>query len=46
MNIQSKEKQNILRVAECYINTGMTDDDQVKVIPLPLDKTSYVENIG
>lgn len=46
MNIQSKEKQNILRVAECYINTGSIVDDQVKVISLPLDKTSYVENIG
>lgn len=46
MNTQSQEKQTILRVAECYINTGITDDDQVKVISLPLDKTSYVEKIG
>jgi len=46
MNTQSQEKQTILRVAECYINTGNTVDDQVKVISLPLDKTSYVEQIG
>lgn len=46
MNTQSEEKQIILRVMESYINTGNAVDDQVKVISLPLDKTSYVEKIG
>jgi hypothetical protein len=46
MNIQSEEKQIILRVMESYISTGSTTDDQVNVICLPVDKSSYVEKIG
>ena len=41
-----QEKQTILRVMEKYIRTGSASDDLVKVICLPVGKTSYVEKIG
>jgi hypothetical protein len=40
------EKQIILRVVDHYIQTGNTDDSQVKVTRLPDNKTSCVEQIA
>jgi hypothetical protein len=42
----SDEKTMLLRVVEHYALTGNTSDDQVKVICLPNDKTSFVERSG
>ncbi len=42
----SIEKQIILRVLEHYVRTGNPSDGQVKVICLPVDKTSFVEHTG
>jgi hypothetical protein len=40
------EKQVLLRVVESYVRTGSLSDDQVKVICLPNNKTSFVEYEG
>lgn len=42
----SDEKAMMLRVVERYALTGNTSDDQVKVVCLPNDKTSFVERSG
>lgn len=42
----SEEKQIIMRVVERFIRTGDVLDEQVKVICLPADKTSCVEQAG
>jgi hypothetical protein len=39
----SDEKVIITRVVQHYASTGELSDDQVKVIHLPDNKTSYVE---
>ena len=44
--MSSQEKQIILRVIENYARTGNASDDQVRVTCLPIDKTSFVEQIG
>jgi hypothetical protein len=41
--MMSEEKQIIVRAVEQYIQTGLAEDGQVKVIRLPDNKTSYVE---
>jgi hypothetical protein len=42
----SNEKQLIQRVVERFIRTGETQDEQVSVIRLPDNKTSFVERIN
>lgn len=42
----SEEKQIILRVLENYTQTGSTEDDTVKVIRLPDNKTSCLELVA
>jgi ribosomal protein S28E/S33 len=44
--MMSNEKQIIARVVEQFVRTGFAGDEQVKVICLPDNKTSFVENIG
>lgn len=39
----SDQKQIIMRVAQHYARTGEASDSEVKVICLPDNKTSYVE---
>ncbi len=46
MSMPSIEKQLILRVLEHYVRTGNASDGQVKVICLPADKSSVVEQTG
>jgi hypothetical protein len=41
--MMSEEKQIIVRAVEQYTQTGQADDGQVKVVRLPDNKTSYVE---
>lgn len=40
------EKQIILRILEQFVQTGNAGDEQVKVVCLPDNKTSFVEHIG
>jgi hypothetical protein len=40
------EKKLILQVVERFIQTGVATDERFKVICLPDNKTSYVEQIG
>jgi hypothetical protein len=40
------EKQIIMRVVEHFIQTGIASDEQVGVICLPENKTTFVENLG
>jgi hypothetical protein len=42
----SDEKSTIMQVVERYAQTGSTSDAPVKVILLPDNKTSFVEQIG
>jgi hypothetical protein len=43
----SNEKEIIMRVVDHYARTGDASDDEVKVICLPDNKTSFVEqNVG
>jgi len=42
----SEDKQIILRVLENYTRTGSASDEQVKVVSLPDNKTSFVEQTG
>ncbi len=44
--MSSIEKQIIMRVLENYVRTGTARDDAVKVVCLPVDKTSFVEKTG
>lgn len=44
MSIQ--EKQIIRRVIENYARTGNATDDEFKVTCLPIDKTSFLEQVG
>jgi hypothetical protein len=44
--MMSDEKQTIFRVVERFVQTGTAGDEQVKVICLPDNKTSFVETIG
>lgn len=39
------EKQTILRVVDHFAKTGIAADEQVKVICLPDNKTSFVESV-
>ena len=41
----NNEKDVIRRVVERFIRTGETQDDEVTVVRLPDNKTSYVERI-
>ena len=40
------ENEILLRVTERFVRTGSTSDEQIKVICLPDNKSSYVEYIG
>ena len=40
------ENEILLRVTERFVRTGSTTDEQIKVICLPDNKSSYVEYIG
>jgi|WetSurMetagenome_2_1015567.scaffolds.fasta_scaffold283625_2 hypothetical protein len=40
------EKQLILQVVERFVQTGVAQDEQFKVICLPENKTSFVERNG
>ena len=43
----SNEKEIIMRVVDHFARTGEASDDEVKVICLPDNKTSFVEqNVG
>jgi hypothetical protein len=42
----SGEKQLILRVVERYLQTGIAADEQMDVICLPGNKSTFVETIG
>ncbi len=40
------ENEILLRVTERFVRTGSTTDEQIKVIRLPDNKSSFVEYIG
>ena len=40
------EKQIILRVVERFVETGIASDEQVNVICIPDNKTTFVESKG
>jgi hypothetical protein len=42
----SEEKQIVMRVLENFTRTGSASDEQVKVVNLPENKTSFVEQTG
>lgn len=40
------ENEILLRVTERFVQTGSTTDEQIKVVCLPDNKTSFVEYLG